>query len=160
MSAVFASTTFQRITGKLWIVGSASVSPNIFQSRWKSTDNIKWLWRASDGTKEVHRANDKGYGVGGYSVTFNSTKPLSPDLFREAVEHLHRKIPWLGVCLLPYKGELWYCQPPNLELNFQASRINSFICPSSNNLYIFLLSYSSSNLENCNVLGSRRWQCG
>ncbi|XP_064100143.1 uncharacterized protein LOC135211039 [Macrobrachium nipponense] len=119
MSAVFASTTFQRITGKLWKVGSASVSSNICLSRCKSTGNIKWLWRASDGIKEVHRANDKGYGVGGYGVTFNSTKPLSQDLFREAVEHLHRKIPWLGVCLQPYKGELWYCQPLNLELNFK-----------------------------------------
>lgn len=119
MSAVFASTTFQRITGKLWKAGSASVSSNIYLSRRESADNTKWLWRASDGTKEVHRANDKGYGVGCYSITFNSTKPLSQDLFREAAECLHRKIPWLGVCLLPYKGELWYCQPPNLELDFQ-----------------------------------------
>ncbi|XP_066943104.1 uncharacterized protein [Macrobrachium rosenbergii] len=119
MSAVFASATFQRITGKLWKAGSASVSSNIYLSRRKSTDNTKWLWRASDGTKEVHRANDNGYGVGCYCVSFNSTKLLSQDLFREAVECLHRKIPWLGVCLLPYKGELWYCQPTNLELDFQ-----------------------------------------
>ncbi|XP_066976928.1 uncharacterized protein [Macrobrachium rosenbergii] len=105
-----------------WIPRITQTLSTMPSARLMSTKDIKWLWPANDDIEDLHKANVSGTRLGSCVATMNSARPLEEDDFLRTLRLLQKKCPHLRTCLRTHGDKLWFCQPPNLKLNFEVLR--------------------------------------
>ncbi|XP_064111299.1 uncharacterized protein LOC135218780 [Macrobrachium nipponense] len=84
--------------------------------------DIKWLWPANCNIEDLHKGEFLWHESRSCVATLNSARPLEEDDFLRTLRILMKKCPHLRTCLRTRGDKLWFCQPPNLKMNFEVLR--------------------------------------
>ncbi|XP_066965758.1 uncharacterized protein [Macrobrachium rosenbergii] len=84
-------------------------------------DNGKWVCKLCDDEKLYIYGHKVGTKHTAAYLTINSRKPITADVMRRALKHLHRKFPPYHLRIRERDGELWFFKPDggDTELDFR-----------------------------------------
>ncbi|KAK8404252.1 hypothetical protein O3P69_000368 [Scylla paramamosain] len=101
-------------------------------SRWYSIpgqrcSGSKWRYEVDNVVKlMVHRVEIGYYNIA-TGVTLNTARPVTPDLFEEALMHLQKKVEFLQVCLPERDGRMWVADMDMPKIDFQVLKDGSLL---------------------------------
>ncbi|MPC22869.1 Tudor domain-containing protein 1 [Portunus trituberculatus] len=86
----------------------------------------KWRYEADRLVKLMAHKVEIGFYNSVSGLTLNTARPLTPDLFEEALMHLQKKVEFLQVCLPQRDGRMWVADMDTMaKIDFQVLRDGS-----------------------------------
>ncbi|KAK8380007.1 hypothetical protein O3P69_016576 [Scylla paramamosain] len=79
----------------------------------------RWRYKADDLVKKKVALVQAGVANNTFGLTLNTARPLSPDLFKEVLMHLYKKVEVLRICFGEKEGSLWVVDMDTPKIDFQ-----------------------------------------